>query len=143
MKVNIMDTSKPYEIRPASEGGLTVFGDAGTFGSPRVVIAAFSNASDLIRWLAEQHDVTAAVGYELPPQIVNELADSGKIQVVCDAVMEWEGKFFPDKGKGLPCVARLRNGDAITIHTGEDDGCQWTWQHRGRQPHDVVAYWLV
>ena len=167
MKVNIMDTSKPYEIRPASEGGFVVMTEHYVVpGQMPLTVAAFSNAADLIGWLAAQHSVSIA--FNEPAQTLNiersltwdearlldpeysqrlvprQVAEPSELAAPDGPMMPWAGKYVPDAGKGLACIARLRNGDLISIHTGENDGCRWEWDgKRSTDSLDVVGYWLT
>lgn len=91
MKVNIMDISTKYEINSASEGGYIVT-DPGVYPQPT---AAFTNATDLIVWLAKKHGITvhaiAAGGTNISvslPLVGEKPSDGALKQAVQKAVGE-------------------------------------------------------
>lgn len=150
-----MDTSKPYEIHPAAEGGFVVMTPYSVADGPYRIpsfVASFTSASDLIRWLAEQHGVKAAVAYEFPGLDAVRDPDDATERLVPrgpfpddDGWTKWDGCMPPGFVKGEKCIARLRNGVCTNIHTGENDGCDWFWNDSTvttmkLRLHDVIAY---
>lgn len=143
-----MDTSKPYEIHPAAEGGfaiLTPVCSDGPYRRDPALIASFTNAGDLVRWLAEQHGVKIADAHELPgPSATERLVPRGPFPDD-DGWTKWDGHMPPGFVKGEKCIARLRSGTLTKIHTGENDGCDWFWNDSTvttmkLRLHDVVAF---
>lgn len=89
-----MDMSRGYEIKPATNGGFIVR-DANNPMQPgayRDDIAAFSNATDLIAWLAKQHDVPFG-GFDVSPEHVEVMkaAIAGERTPIYDELCEDEG----------------------------------------------------
>lgn len=137
----------------------------GPYRRDPALVASFSNAGDLICWLAKQHGITVhavaaggghlsvsfplvgevpsnAVATErLVPRRVSPLEDDGT-----EEWTKWDGHMPPGFIKGEKCVAKLRNDTRIFTSTGENDGCDWWWKSSPttstvrQHAYDVVAY---
>ncbi|TDW21099.1 hypothetical protein EV128_12268 [Rhizobium azibense] len=165
-----MDISRAYEVRAASEGGFVVSEISGPGYIPSAN-AAFSNASDLITWLAKQYGLPigrfAEGGYSIPENMQQQVKvaiaamssakaraseplceDEGcphhGIDHVCMNWIEWNGAtIFKGRETGVPCMVRMRNGKERVGKTF-DQPSRWAWSvNDERLLNDVVAYRLV
>lgn len=138
-----MDMSRGYEIKPASEGGFVVCGKPAVtpWGAPPGVTetaatVAFSNAKDLIVWLANSHEVSIAVNMTVDIEVHKPSLSQVRAATENDKFTPWEGGTCPiDRGSRV--TVRTSNGDEITGMAG-----QFAWT-KGAAPHDIVAYRLV
>ncbi len=114
---------KPFSASPFPPPGVTE--------TPATV--AFSNAKDLIVWLANSHEVSIAV---------NEIGVSYSLESGVPAIealdgwINWNGGTCP-VDRGLHVIVKTDDGGEITGMAG-----QFAWA-KGTAPRDIVAYRLV
>lgn len=167
-----MDTSRAFEVRPATNGGFIVR-DANNPMQPgayRDDIAAFSNATHLIAWLAKEHGVPFG-GFDVPAEHVESMkaaiagewhpgvldfgifAEGGMVSSErLPLVGERAGETVFPPGwiawSGGKCPVdkktivdvKFRNGTERSGHYAK----AWSWEHRSlTEGGDIVAYRLV
>lgn len=154
-----MTTFKEYEVKPATNGGFVVFNTGRNDpGLMREMLGAFSNASDLIAWLAKQHGVTFG-GFDVPAEAVaavnaaifagarspihelceDEGCDHHGTPHVCENWVSWSGGERPVNAGTLVDV-KFRNGSVSKCKLAK----VWSWEHRSlTEGGDIVAYRVV
>jgi hypothetical protein len=136
-----VDVTKPYYIHPAREGGFTVVGGAQPF-EQSLPSAAFSNAADLIAWLAERHGVSIGKSNE---QIVTLKLDASEIlglgdpSQTSDGWIEWTGEDRKPVDESLRVRVKFRDGSESEM---QPNYWCWTWRVL-EHPRDIVAYRVV
>jgi hypothetical protein len=155
-----MNTSLGYEIKTAANGGFVVR-DANNPMQPgtyRDDIAAFTNATDMIAWLAREHGVPFG-GFDVPADNVetvklaieqartpiydelceDEGCDHHGIPHVCVNWVTWSGGERPVDAGTLVDV-KFRNGSVSKCKLAK----VWSWEHRSlTEGGDIVAYRVI
>jgi hypothetical protein len=153
-----MDTLREFELKPAANGGIVVFGQQQTYGAHLDMLGAFSTPADMIAWLAEQYDITCTItvnavvttddsmsgGYLVTDELCNDegCPHHGTAHVCIDWI-EWSGHSMLEDDKGLPCMIRMRNGRERPGMTFDQPN-RWRWSINSDElMNDVIAYRLV
>lgn len=139
-----MNTLREFELKPAANGGVVVFGQEQTYGSPLEMLGAFSTPADMIRWLCEQYRIPADVifasgGVPIVNELVGERAGES-IAPTDNGWISWSGHSMLECDKGLPCMIRMRNRQKRQGKTF-DHVERWRWSiNEEAVMTDVVAY---
>lgn len=136
------NTFKNFEVNAAGNGGFVVLNKHEHPGFSPQLLAAFTNATDMIAWLAKQHGVPFG-GFDVPAEMIEvvkgAIVGNGALG---DAWVEWKGGKCPVKPTTMVHV-KFRHGGITESKIAK----VWSWEHRAgddlNNGGDIVAYRVI